>query len=144
MAEAERTPEEESRRNKSLAIPNCIVFYRDGTVLPLQISPVQLASDLEWSTVQQVRAAMDRGEYSSANMAGFLTFQTGVHPDVQRNGCQIEDVLQPLYERAEKLNEIVPSRETTEAILHIRGAWLWLKERTRMRRARGIEGSYKG
>lgn len=141
MAEVERTPEEEARRNKSLAVPNCVVVYMDGSAIWLHVQTDKLGEFTGmWDLVTH---AMFKREYDPTGMAGFLVFQTGVHPDVQRNGCQIEDVLQPLYERAEKLNEIVPSKENTEAILHIRAGWLWLKERTRMRRARGIEGSYK-
>lgn len=72
-----------------------------------------------------------------------IKFQKGPLAEVGRNGIFIEDLLPALIEYVRGLNAAVPSRETALAITKLQEALMWFNERTRLRRAQGVEGSYK-
>ncbi|MBN4061680.1 hypothetical protein JYU20_00600 [Bacteroidales bacterium AH-315-I05] len=59
------------------------------------------------------------------------------------DGTTNEEVLEMLIDRCKYLNESLPSRETSIAITKMQEALLWLNERTRDRKERGVETLHK-
>jgi hypothetical protein len=59
------------------------------------------------------------------------------------DGTTNEEVLLMLIDRLIFLNQLLPCRETSLAITKVQEAWMWLDKRTRDRRERGVEGTYK-
>ena len=71
---------------------------------------------------------------------GWLQFQNGPIGEVGVNGIQQEDLLQVVIARLEALNELFPCEENAAALYHLRAGVGALEERTRKRRAQGVEG----
>lgn len=59
------------------------------------------------------------------------------------NGTTLEEMLRVTIERLKDLNMRFPSRENSIAITKCEEALLWLNERTRERKARGVEGKHE-
>ncbi len=72
-----------------------------------------------------------------------IRFQNGTVAEVGENGCQVEDVLEAALLRLQQLNERFPCRENALAITNAQQAVFWLRERTRVRQAQGVEGQYE-
>lgn len=70
-----------------------------------------------------------------------IYWQHGTVPEAGVNGFQPEELLELVAERLRDLVGTVPSRETSLAITNVEQAILWLEERTRDRRVRGVEGT---
>ena len=87
-------------------------------------------------------ADADKGAIShqDGNVDVVLQFQHGPVQDNGINGIQNEEVLELEILRLKALNERFPCRENSIAITHIETALLWLRERTRVRQAQGVEG----
>lgn len=58
------------------------------------------------------------------------------------NGTTIEEMLRVCIERLKDLNERFSSRENALAITNLQQGLMWLNERTRERKARGVEGKH--
>lgn len=90
-------------------------------------------------------ADLDKGTIAYDGAAGGalrvdLQFQHGPVQDNGINGIQNEEVLELEILRLRALNDRFPCRENSIAITHIEAALLWLRERTRVRQAQGVEG----
>ena len=59
------------------------------------------------------------------------------------HGTTLEEMLRVSIERLQELNERFSSRENALAITKMQEALMWLNERTRDRKARGVEGQHK-
>jgi hypothetical protein len=59
------------------------------------------------------------------------------------NGAFVETVLAAVVKRIEFYQEHFPCRENAIALTHIETALLWLDKRTKVREARGVEGTHK-
>lgn len=70
-----------------------------------------------------------------------FTGQRGPVGEVGVNGCQIDQMIEFARKTLEVFNMKVPSRETSLAITKLQEAEMWLKERTRVREERGVEGT---
>ena len=58
------------------------------------------------------------------------------------HGTTLEEMLRVCIERLKTLNEKFSSRENALAITRMQEALMWLNERTRERRERGVEGKH--
>ncbi len=58
------------------------------------------------------------------------------------NGTTNEDLLRVLIDRLAFLHAKFPSKENEAASQHLNEALMWLEERTRQRKARGVEGKH--
>ncbi len=72
-----------------------------------------------------------------------ITFkiQNGPIKQVGVNGCQVDDLLHVVRRIVSELNKNFPCRENSCAITKIDEALMWLRERTRDRETRGVEGT---
>jgi len=79
------------------------------------------------------------------NVNDYITvmWQNGTIPDVGRNGCQVEEVLEVCLSRLRHLNDQQDCRENSIAITKIQEAIMWLNQRTRDREERKVEGTHK-
>lgn len=59
------------------------------------------------------------------------------------HGTTLEEMLRVCVERLQELNGRFSSRENAHAVTKIQEALMWLNERTRERKARGVEGQHK-
>ena len=59
------------------------------------------------------------------------------------NGCQVDTIIEAAKLVIEGLNKNFPSRENACAITKLDEALMWLRERTRLRIERGVEGQSK-
>ena len=59
------------------------------------------------------------------------------------NGCQVDTVIEAAKTIIEGLNEKFPCRENSLAITKLDESLMWLRERTRKREERGVEGFNK-
>lgn len=59
------------------------------------------------------------------------------------HGTTLEEMLRVSIERLTDLNEIFSCRENALAITKMQEALMWLNERTRERKQRGVEGTHK-
>lgn len=64
----------------------------------------------------------------------------GIEPN---NGTTLEEMLRVSIERLNDLNRRMPCRENSIALTKMQEALLWLNERTRERRNRGVEGKHE-
>lgn len=72
----------------------------------------------------------------------FVPWQTGPVREVGVNGVQADDVLEQVLDYLRAVNTPpYGSRETSLAITNIEQGLMWLRERTRQREARGVEGT---
>lgn len=69
-----------------------------------------------------------------------IQFQHGPIGDHDINGVQNEEVLQLITQRLRYLNSKFPCRENSIAITKIEEAIMWLRQRTAIRQAQGVEG----
>lgn len=67
--------------------------------------------------------------------------QRGPIKEVGVNGCQIDDMIEFARRTIEVFNKKFPCRENSRAITKLQEAEMWLRERTRNREARGVEGT---
>lgn len=58
------------------------------------------------------------------------------------HGTTLEEMLRVCIERLQELNGRFSSRENALAITKLQEALMWLNERTRERKARGVEGKH--
>lgn len=58
------------------------------------------------------------------------------------HGTTLEEMLRVCVERLQELNGRFSSRENALAITKMQEALMWLNERTRERKARGVEGKH--
>jgi hypothetical protein len=58
------------------------------------------------------------------------------------HGTTLEEMLRVSIERLKELNERFSCRENAIAITKMQEALMWLNERTRERKARGVEGKH--
>lgn len=65
--------------------------------------------------------------------------ETGVMETVA-NGTTNEEVIRVVIDRIRSQNEKFPCRENAITLTHIETALLWMEQRTRERKARGVEG----
>lgn len=73
-----------------------------------------------------------------------IIWQEGTIKEAGVNGCQVEDVLEECRARLSDLSNRLPCRENSLALTKIQEAILWLNERTRERKSRGVEGTHSG
>ena len=59
------------------------------------------------------------------------------------HGTNLEEMLRVSIERLQELNERFSCRENALAITKMQEALMWLNERTRDRKERGVEGQHK-
>jgi hypothetical protein len=59
------------------------------------------------------------------------------------HGTTLEEMLRICVERLQELNGRFSSRENALAITKMQEALMWLNERTRERKARGVEGKHQ-
>lgn len=59
------------------------------------------------------------------------------------HGTTLEEMLHVSIERLQELNERFSCRENALAITKMQEALMWLNERTRNRKERGVEGQHK-
>lgn len=59
-----------------------------------------------------------------------------------QDGTTLEEMLHVCIERLQSLNERFSCRENAIAITKMQEALMWLNERTRERKARGVEGKH--
>lgn len=67
--------------------------------------------------------------------------QRGPIKEVGVNGCQIDAMVEFARKTIEVFNAKFPCRENSLAITKLQEAEMWLRERTREREARGVEGT---
>lgn len=93
-----------------------------------------------------------QGEYSEfvlsefdddSNIFGWLKFQNGPYSEVGKNGVSDEALLELLIFRLEVFQKHLPCQENERCLEHLRSAVLELRQRTRNRRRRGVEGTMK-
>jgi len=73
---------------------------------------------------------------------GRIVFQDGPIVEHGVNGTQNEEVLEAIIDRLQELNKPpYACRENSLAITHLQEGLFWLRERTRARSARGVEGT---
>lgn len=60
-----------------------------------------------------------------------------------QDGTTLEEMLRVSIERLTELNERFSCRENALAITKMQEALMWLNERTRDRKARGVEGKHR-
>lgn len=70
-----------------------------------------------------------------------FTLQDGPIREVGVNGCQIDQMIQTVREILQGLNAEFPCRENSCAITKLQEGEMWLRERTRDRTDRGVEGT---
>jgi hypothetical protein len=71
-----------------------------------------------------------------------ITFYKLNEDGTSQNGTTIEAVLDVLIDRLKGLNERFSCRENALAITKLQEANMWLNERTRERKERGVEGKH--
>lgn len=71
------------------------------------------------------------------------TDSTGWKLETISDGTTNEEVLAVLIDRMQFLQKNFPCRENALVITKLQEALMWLKERTRDREARGVEGKHK-
>lgn len=64
-------------------------------------------------------------------------------PDSFEHGTTLEEMLRVSIERLQDLNENHSCRENALAITKMQEALMWLNERTRERKERGVEGKHQ-
>jgi hypothetical protein len=69
-----------------------------------------------------------------------FTLQNGPVKEWGKNGCQVDTVIEAAKMILEGLNKNFPCRESALAITKLDEALMWLRERTRNREKRGVEG----
>lgn len=93
-----------------------------------------------------------QGEYSEfvlsefdddSNIFGWLKFQNGPYNEVGKNGVSDEALLELLIFRLEVFQKHLPCQENERCLEYLRSAVLELRQRTRNRRRRGVEGTMK-
>ena len=72
-----------------------------------------------------------------------FTIQNGPIKEHGVNGCQVDTIIEAAKLVIEGLNKNFPSRENACAITKLDEALMWLRERTRLRIERGVEGQSK-
>lgn len=72
-----------------------------------------------------------------------FTIQNGLTGEKGTNGCRVDTIVEVAKIMLEHLNEELPCRENSLAITKLEEALMWLSQRTRNRRARGVEGTDK-
>ena len=74
---------------------------------------------------------------------GKIQFQVQQRPikEVGVNGCQVDDLIAVARHMISGLNAKFPCRENSCAITKLDEALMWLRERTRDREQRGVEGT---
>lgn len=70
-------------------------------------------------------------------------FEKNSDGSVKNHGTTLEEILRVSIERLQDLNGRFPCRENSVAITKMQEALMWLNERTRERKARGVEGEHK-
>lgn len=70
-----------------------------------------------------------------------FTLQNGPIKEVGVNGCQVDTVIEAARVIIARLNDKYPCRENALAITKLDEALMWLRERTRNREERGVEGT---
>lgn len=70
-----------------------------------------------------------------------FTIQNGPIKENGVNGCQVDTVIEVAKTIVEGLNAKFPCRENSIAITKMDEALMWLRERTRDREKRGVEGT---
>ena len=70
-----------------------------------------------------------------------FTIQNGPIKENGVNGCQVDTIIEAAKLIVEGLNTKYPCRENSIAITKLDEALMWLRERTRDREARGVEGT---
>lgn len=63
--------------------------------------------------------------------------------DTFEHGTTLEELLRVSVERLKELNEKFSCRENALAITKMQEALMWLNERTRERKSRGVEGKHE-
>lgn len=66
--------------------------------------------------------------------------QNGAVKENGVNGCQVDTMIETAKIIIENLNKAFPCRENSLAITKLEEALMWLRERTRNRIERGVEG----
>jgi hypothetical protein len=69
-------------------------------------------------------------------------YKMGEDGEKSEHGTTLEEILRVCIERLQELNGRFSSRENALAITKMQEALMWLNERTRERRARGVEGKH--
>ena len=84
-------------------------------------------------TLQSFKAGGPDQEVSFYKMNDDVTFE---------HGTTLEEMLRVCIERLKELNERFSCRENALAITKMQEALMWLNERTRDRKSRGVEGKH--
>jgi hypothetical protein len=72
-----------------------------------------------------------------------FTIQSGPNKENGENGCQLDTLVETAVMMIENLNVDHPSYENEQAVIKFREGLMWLRERTRNRVIRGVEGTNK-
>ena len=72
-----------------------------------------------------------------------FTIQNGPIKENGVNGCHVDTIIEAARIILEGLNKNFPCRENSLAITKLDESLMWLKERTRNREKRGVEGCFK-
>jgi len=70
-----------------------------------------------------------------------FTLQKGAIKEVGKNGCDVACLIAAAGEMIQNANEKYPCDENEKAIEHLEQALRWLRERTKNREQRGVEGT---
>ena len=99
------------------------------------------AMDYEWfeKEIRSTHFVYIRHDKNSLS----FTLQNGPVKEFGTNGCQVDTVIEAAKVILEGLNKQFPCRENSSAITKLDEALMWLRERTRNREKRGVEGTSK-
>jgi len=97
------------------------------------------AMDYKWFE-KEIRPANFIYVRHDVNSISF-TIQNGPIREVGINGCQVDTIIEAATAIIRGLNKKFPRRENSLAITKLEEAMMWLRERTRDREARGVEGT---
>ncbi len=94
------------------------------------------------SEIQEILKDVKPSEFITIGNENYLGFQIQEGPikEVGVNGCQIDSVIETAKKVIEGFASRFPCRENTMAIQKLDEALMWMRERTRDRVERDVEG----
>ena len=95
--------------------------------------------NVDWRAFDELRKAIPISIDDDQNMISFK-IQNGPIKENGVNGCQVDEIVIAAREIIAGLNAKFPCRENSCAITKLDEAIMWLRERKRIREARGVEG----
>lgn len=107
-------------------------------------NPIFIKEDgqFDWGKYDEYRKEYPISISDEINTISFK-IQNGPVKENGVNGCQVDTIIEAAKIIIEGLNKNFPCRENSLAITKLDEALMWLRERTRNRIERGVEGSSK-